>query len=287
MKILVLGGNGTLGHKLVEVLSTAYEVHTSVRKRVSDYRWIPAPSGSIVEGLDVLDDGRLRSVMKSINPDVIVNAVGVIKQREASPFEFMSVNSLFPYRLNNLCHGVRLIHISTDCVYSGSRGNYIESDEPDPVDVYGLSKWMGEICACNALTLRTSLVGWQIQDFNNLFSWFVQEGVIKGYKKAIFSGLTTRVFSELILYLIAAHPQMIGTFHVASQAISKFDLLCGLRDALGFRIAIEPDDSFVCDRSLWGDAFSRETHWTAPIWEKMLEGIAGEWPHYEPLYKER
>lgn len=286
MKLLVLGGNGMLGHKLVEILSASFEVHTTIRKTIPEYAKLPTPSGSILEGLDILDNRRLAAVIKMINPDVIVNAVGVIKQRHASMRDFIMVNSLFPLRLKWLCPDRRLIHISTDCVFSGRRGNYTELDSPDPMDIYGITKWAGEASVNKSLVLRTSVIGWQVQDFNGLLSWFVKSSApVKGYTRAIFSGLTSSVLSSLIANIITNHQGMTGVYHVASLPISKYDLLCGLRDALGLATVIEPDDSFVCDRSLCGDKFRSATHWTAPAWVDMLGGLAREWTGYSELYE--
>jgi len=288
MRLLVLGGNGMLGHKLVEILSASFEVHTTIRKTIPEYVKLPTPSGSILEGLDVLDNHRLAVVIKTINPDVIVNAVGIIKQRHASMRDFIMVNSLFPLRLKRLCLERRLVHISTDCVFSGRRGNYTELDNPDPMDIYGISKWAGEACANKSLVLRTSIIGWQVQDFNGLLSWFMKSrGSVKGYTRAIFSGLTSSVLSSLIANVITNHHGMTGVYHVAGLPISKYDLLCGLRDALGLATVIEPDGSFVCDRSLCGDKFFGATHWIAPAWVDMLDGLAREWAGYSELYERK
>ena len=239
-------------------------------------------------GVDALDLDSVARAMDQTKPDAVVNCIGIVKQRDEAKAAIPSirVNALFPHQLADLCQaqGARLIHLSTDCVFSGNRGHYTEDDLPDPVDLYGRTKLLGELDRPGCLTLRTSIVGWELKHRAGLLEWFAsQRGqTIKGYRNAIYSGVSTVVLARLIGDLLENHPALSGIYHVASQPIAKYDLLVRLRDALGwYDITIKPDDAFQCDRSLVGARFEAATSWQAPDWDEMIAGLAAEWPTYE------
>ncbi len=178
------------------------------------------------------------------------------------------------------------MQISTDCVFSGLRGNYTEADLPDAVDLYGRTKLLGELNRPNCLTLRTSIVGWELKGRSSLLEWFASQrgSRIKGYRQAIYTGLSTSVLATLIGDLLETRHDLAGLFHVASEPISKYDLLRRLAEVLGWNdISIDPDDQFRCDRSLAGTRFEAVTGWRAPSWEQMIAGLAQEWPMYAEL----
>jgi len=242
-------------------------------------------------GIRAEDTASVRGALATVQPDVVINCIGIVKQRDEAKQAIPSiqVNALFPHQLADLClgHDTRLVQISTDCVFSGFRGKYTEADVPDPVDLYGRTKLLGELQRPNCLTLRTSIIGWQLNTFSSLLSWFSQQRGqrIKGYQQAIYSGFSTHVLAGLISDLIETRPDLTGLYQVASEPISKYDLLVALRDKLGWDdIEIEPDDNFYCDRSLVGTRFSTATGWKAPTWEEMLTGLAEEWPAYQGWY---
>ncbi|HLG48269.1 MAG TPA: sugar nucleotide-binding protein [Reyranella sp.] len=173
-----------------------------------------------------------------------------------------------------MVRGARLIHISTDCVFSGRRGGYRESDTPDPVDLYGLSKLLGEVGTPPHLTLRTSFIGPQLSGREGLLAWFLaQRGTIKGYGKAIFSGLTTCALARVIERVIDGPLPLSGLYHVAASPISKYALLCDIERRLQRGITIERDDSFECDRSLDGHRFANASGISVPGWDEMLDGL--------------
>jgi dTDP-4-dehydrorhamnose reductase len=289
MKVLVLGGSGMLGHQLCCVLSKRHEVRATFHDDSKYYeRYNLLPQDRMIGGLDVGEWPLFSKTLKEINPDVVINAVGIVKQRDeakqAAPS--IEVNALFPHRLADLCHDtrVRLIQISTDCVFSGFKGGYSEIDLPDPVDLYGRTKLLGEVNREGCLTLRTSIIGWELRQRAGLLEWFAsQRGkTIKGYAKAVYSGISTMVLSGLIGDLIETRPELAGLYHVASEPISKYELLVRLRDRLSWAdIRIEKDDAFHCDRSLAGQRFEIITGWKAPTWEKMIDELASTWPSYE------
>jgi len=289
VRVLVLGGNGMLGHQLCRLLPEGMEVWATFREQPKDFRFLPKERMLI--NVVVQDTAHIQQILDAVKPDAVVNAVGIVKQRDEAKQAVPSiqVNALFPHQLAELCvvRGVRVIQVSTDCVFSGRRGAYSESDVPDPVDLYGRSKLLGELDRPRCLTLRTSIIGWELTSYLGLLSWFAQHrGMhVKGYRKAIYSGLSTRAFSDLVRVVLETHTDLQGLYHVASAPISKFDLLVRLRDVLGWRdISIEPEEGFICDRSLNCQGFSTSTGWHAPEWEAMITGLAEEWPEYEGWY---
>ena len=291
MRVLVIGGNGMLGHQLCRLLSERMDVWATFRIALKTFRFLP--ENRKINDFYIQDITQLGEILDTIKPDVVVNAVGIVKQRDEAKQAVSSirVNALFPHQLADLCieRHVRLVQISTDCVFSGFRGNYTELDIPDPVDLYGRSKLLGELNRPDCLTLRTSIVGWQINTFSSLLSWFAlqRDKHIKGYRKAIYSGFSTRVLAQLIGDILQTRPDLSGLYQVASEPISKFDLLMQLREKLGWDdIVIEPDDQFFCNRSLSGTRFGIATGWRPPTWETMLQGLAEEWPDYAEYYSQ-
>ncbi len=292
MRTLVLGGSGMLGHQLCRVLSARMETWATFRENPTRYlSYDIIPRERALGGVHAEDVPGVREALDTVKPDAVVNCIGIVKQRDEAKQAIPSiqVNALFPHQLADLCleRDIRLVQISTDCVFSGLRGRYTEADIPDPVDLYGRTKLLGELHRPNCLTLRTSIIGWQLNTFSSLLSWFArQRGQrIKGYQQAIYSGFSTRVLAGLISDLIETRPDLTGLYQVASEPISKYDLLVVLRDKLGWNdIEIEPDDNFYCDRSLIGTRFSIATGWKAPAWDEMLTGLAEEWPSYQRWY---
>jgi dTDP-4-dehydrorhamnose reductase len=294
MRVLILGGNGMLGHQLCRVLSEVMEVWATIRDNPNHYaQFNLLKETQTIRNVPVQDVARLSEILDTVKPDAVVNAVGIVKQRDEAKQAIVSIeiNALFPHQLANLCiqRGIRVIQISTDCVFSGLRGNYTEIDVPDPVDLYGRTKLLGELNRPGCLTLRTSIIGWQLNTFSSLLSWFAlqRNKRIKGYHKAIYSGFSTHVMAQLIGDILQTRPDLSGLYQVASEPISKFDLLLKLRDVLGWDdITIDSDDQFFCDRSLSGAHFSIATGWRPPTWEAMLQGLAMEWPRYADLYSQ-
>ena len=284
-----------LGHQLCRLLSGRMEVWATYRDDPARYaRFNILPAQRALGNVPIHDEDRVGEVLETVKPDAVVNAIGIVKQRDEAKYAVPSiqVNALLPHRLADLCveRGIRVVQISTDCVFSGFRGNYTEIDNPDPVDLYGRSKLLGELNRPGCLTLRTSIIGWQLNTFSSLLSWFAlqRNKQIKGYHRAIYSGFSTRVMAQLIGDLLQTRPDLRGLYQVASQPISKFDLLIQLRDVLGWSdIVIEPDDQFFCDRSLNGMRFVTATGWQAPPWDEMIAGLAEEWPRYSDYYSSK
>lgn len=293
MKILILGAGGMLGHQLCRTLSARFDIWATLRaepSKIERYGFIPQER--IIGQVDVQDITSLRRALDTVKPDAVINGIGIVKQRDEARQAVPSVhvNALFPHQLADLCaeSGTRVLQISTDCVFSGIRGNYTEIDNPDPVDLYGRTKLLGELNRPGALTLRTSIIGWQLNSSSSLLGWFAsQRGApIKGYRHAIYSGFSTSVLSTLIGDIIETRKDLTGLYHVASVPISKYDLLIRLQEALGWKdITINSDEHFFCDRSLISTRFTMTTGWISPSWDDMIAGLGAEWSTYEKWSK--
>lgn len=286
MKLLILGGGGMLGHKLWQTASAHGETWATLRTAAAMSAGAPFDPARLVSGVRAEEFDTVARAIESVRPDVVISCIGVVKQRDEAkdPVVSLTVNSLFPHRLAALCAsaGVRLIHISTDCVFAGRKGGYQESDEPDAADLYGRTKQLGEVAGPGALTLRTSIIGRELATSQGLVEWFLsQQGSAPGFTRAIFSGLTTIELSRVILRVIEQHATLSGIYHVASRPINKFDLLRLLNDAFGRGLRIEPDDSVHIDRSLDGTKFHAATGYEAPDWPAMVAEMAADDTPYD------
>ena len=280
MRILVLGGDGMLGHQLLRTLGAAHEVKVTLRRALDAY----APTGifgatNAFMGIDARAPETLRSVLAQFRPDAVVNAIGLVTQRagEQDIVSHLEINALFPHRLWSLCreHGARLVHVSTDAVFSGARGGYREDDPPDPVDTYGRCKLLGEVTGPGALTLRTAIIGLGLTRRTGLIDWFLQQrGEVRGYRNAVFSGITTKELSRVVGRILTGFASASGLYHLSAAAISKFDLLSGLRDRLGLALRIIPEDAPRIDRSLDSTRFRAAFSYSPPSWGQMLDELA-------------
>lgn len=275
MRILIFGGNGMLGHKLVQVLREHFEVWATIRGAFSEHYRIFEKERT-VENVEVTDHESAVTAIERSRPDVVINAVGVIKQLPDSKnvITTLSINSIFPQQLANLSekYGYRLITIGTDCVFSGSKGNYTENDTADAVDLYGQSKRWGEVYGKNCLTLRTSIIGHELGTAHSLLEWFLSNrgAKVKGFSQAIYSGFPTVVFADIIRDLIVSQPSLNGLFHVSSEPINKYELLRLINAEYDAGIEIEPDSEFKIDRSLNSEKFRAETGFEPLSWPKMV-----------------
>ncbi len=281
MRILILGGDGMLGHQLLKSWQGRHAVTVTLRQSLSHYaRYNLFNQENSFADVDVRQFSKLARVVEDFRPDAVINSVGIIKQREdaADAVQSIEINALLPHKLAVLCKkiGARLVHLSTDCVFSGSKGLYREDDLPDAGDLYGRSKLLGEIPGSNAITLRSSIIGLELSRKKSLVEWFLaQQGTIRGFHRAIYSGVTTLEMARIIEHLLTQHPDLSGVWQVASQPISKYELLSELLKRLPeLNVKIERDDSFVCDRSLDGSHFQQETGYEVPGWPVMLDELA-------------
>lgn len=282
MKILILGGNGMLGHQFLRSWQERHDVKVTLRRKRSDYATNLFTPANSFDGIDVISMGGLESVFQQFRPDAVVNAIGVTKQRagDESVIPTIEINALFPHRLAERCgrHGIRMVHMSTDCIFSGREGFYDEQAVSDAEDLYGRSKFLGEVNQPHVVTLRKSTIGLELGRAHGLVEWFLaQHGTIRGFRKAIYSGLVSTELARVIERILLDFPNLSGIWNVASEPINKYDLLVQLSERLGRKdIEIEPYDDFICDRSLNGAAFHQQTGYIAPSWPNMLDELAGQ-----------
>lgn len=288
MRVLIFGGSGMLGHKLWQVFQERSDTWVTVRSNHSAYaRYGIFDSERMLGGVNVFDFDTVMRAVAAVRPDVVVNAIGIIKQLPTAkdPVVSLTVNSLFPHRLAVLCQaaGTRLIHISTDCVFSGRGGMYSENDVPDAEDLYGRSKLLGEVSSPNCLTLRTSVIGRELGTTNGLVEWFLsnQGGRVQGYTNAIYTGFPTLILAQIIADVIERYPDLSGLYHVSSKPISKYELLCLLRDAYQVSIEIEPFPNVCIDRSLDSSRFRAATGFVPQPWPEMVQAMATDLTLYE------
>ncbi|MGZ8173647.1 MULTISPECIES: dTDP-4-dehydrorhamnose reductase family protein [Methylobacter] len=280
MKILVLGAHGMLGSATLRVLSERrdWEVYGSVRSEHAKQFFSAEIAERLLANVDVTNYDALVDAFARIQPEVVINCVGATKQKIGGhdPLTAIPLNALLPHRLARLCAALnaRLVHVSTDCVFSGKQGNYTEEDLPDAEDMYGRSKALGEVDYPNAITLRTSMIGHELQSSYSLLNWFLtQQGSCKGFKRAIFSGLPTVELARLIRDVVISKPSLHGLYHVAGPAIAKYDLLKLIAEIYGKSIEIVPENDFFIDRSLNADLFHAATGYQSPEWPELIESM--------------
>lgn len=280
MKILILGINGMLGRAVFNLFksSDGFEVNGTVRGQKipsyidsKDYPLI-ITNIDVNNGIDSLNDLFL------FKPDVVINCIGVIKQLTSAndPLVTIPVNTLFPHQINKLCSlfNARLIHISTDCVFTGDKGGYLESDTPDARDLYGISKWLGEVYDRNAITLRTSIIGHESCSKNSLLDWFLaQDDEVNGFSKAIFSGLPANELARVIRDYVIPKPNLSGLYHVSVDPINKYDLLKLIAEVYGKKIKINNSHDVVIDRSLNSQRFQQEFGYRPPRWPELIQSM--------------
>jgi dTDP-4-dehydrorhamnose reductase len=279
MRVLIPGGDGMLGHQLLKSLAPRHVTKVTLRQDLEAYKSAGLfNEANSYAGVDVRSLDRLTRVLADFRPDAVINAVGIVKQRPAASenIPVMEINAIFPHRLSALCKavGARLVHMSTDCVFSGRKGNYRETDPSDAEDLYGRSKFLGELQEKHCLTLRTSIIGRELAHKHGLLEWFLsQHGMVKGFKNAIFTGFTTLEMGRIIEDMLTNHPKASGVYHVSSNPVSKYDLLLLFRKTFDRAIEIEPDEAFSCDRSLDSTRFREEFGYAPPAWDKMVEEL--------------
>ena len=288
MRVVILGGNGMLGHKIWQVFEPEVDTYILARKPYLMYQnYNIFNSDRWIADVDVLHYDKMAKILKALNPNVVLNCVGIVKQSPEAedPILSISINALFPHRLANLCKdiGSRIIHISTDCVFSGRTGMYKEDDIPDPIDLYGRSKLLGEVCGKNCLTIRTSIIGRELGSHLGLLQWLLnsQNQRVKGYVNAIFSGFTTESLAQILLNIVVNYPSLSGLYHISSEPINKYDLLKRLCDAYKLDVEVEPYKDYYCNRSLDSSIFKELTGFVPPSWDEMITGLMEDNTKYD------
>lgn len=279
MKVLILGANGLIGSTMCTMLSmdSSISVFGTVRSNDSIQYLSNKFPYKIHSNIEAHDSMKLKNLFDSVRPDAVINCIGITKHITGGdePLKAIELNALFPHRIAQLCEGYRsrLIQVSTDCVFSGQRGNYSELDTPDAVDIYGRSKVLGEVLYGNSLTIRTSTIGHELNTSYGLLDWFLSQSgkSCKGFKNAIFSGLPTVILAQIMRKILVDYPKLSGLYHVAAEPINKYDLLCLISRIYKKKIQIELDDTLIINRSLDQSKFFGATGIKSPDWPSMIE----------------
>ena len=286
-KLLILGANGMLGSSLHRYFSrqTDLQVVGTVRSAQSKRQLAVMGFHNTISGIDAMNERGLDKVIAQERPDYVFNCVGLIKQLSVSkePLSAIEINSLLPHRLAQLCrqYGGKLIHFSTDCVFSGKNGNYVEHDIPDADDIYGRSKLLGEVGYDGHLTLRTSIIGHELGSNLSLIDWFLsQNEVVKGFTNAIFSGMPTCYVAEFIHRFVLPNFGFSGIYHLSAPPIDKYSLLSMVKEIYGIDTKLSKYDDFRIDRSLNSDALRSALNFLPAEWPELIKKMNAEYTEY-------
>jgi dTDP-4-dehydrorhamnose reductase len=275
--ILILGASGMLGSALMKhfIQKKEFNVYGTVRSKTSVENCSDLFRSSSLYNIDVELEKDIDNAFLKARPDIVINCIGLVKQLSESndPLSVLPINSLLPHKLSKMCasNNARLIHFSTDCVFSGKKGMYIESDSPDAIDLYGLSKYIGEVGDKHCITLRTSIIGHELNGNRSLIDWFLKEkGSINGFKKAIFSGLPTKEIANILEKFVIPFSELHGLYHLSAEPINKYKLLSMVANTYSKKIDIIPDDEYQIDRSLNSQRFREITGYEPPEWKELI-----------------
>jgi dTDP-4-dehydrorhamnose reductase len=279
--VLILGASGMLGNAVFRHFNDRTTCTTlgTVRSKRALELFGARYRSALIPGIDVEDPVVLEELMTVRRPDVIINCVGLVKQlKEAQdPVAAVSINSLLPHRLAKAASriGARLVHLSTDCVFTGDRGMYREDDLPDAADMYGRSKLLGEVIGPGCVTLRTSIIGHELGTSHSLISWFLsQPGPVNGFRRAVFSGLPAGEIARVIERHVLPNPELAGLWHLSANPIDKHGLLSLVAEVYGRSTVIHPKDSPVIDRSLDSSRFRARTGYSPPPWPQLIRDMS-------------
>lgn len=278
MKILILGGNGMIGHKMYQTISKIHkDTWVTLRKSLTSYSYseIYTPE-KVIDNIDLINFQILSNQLNKVNPDIVINACGITIRRGIETLKSNSIilNSALPHFLNEWVtfNNKRLIHFSTDCVFTGAKGDYLDNDNKDAYDLYGSTKSMGEIIGSKyAITLRGSMIGSELENKTELFEWFLKQKNkdIKGFNKVIYSGITTTKMAEIVLKLIDQYPNLSGVYNISSKPISKFELLKLWNNLFDINANIEIDNSYTSNKNLISDNFYKTISMEQPDWVEL------------------
>lgn len=293
MRILILGGNGMIGHKMYQVISKFHiDTWVTLRKKISNYNFSNIyDSKRVIDEINLLDFKNLRNKLNKINPDIVINACGITIRRGADDIvsNTILINSALPHFLNEWVslNNKRLIHFSTDCVFSGKKGMYNEEDLKDSIDTYGLTKSVGEVInSSRTLTLRGSMIGRELENKTELLEWFLQQqnNNIKGFSNAIYSGITTVKMAEIVLKIINEFPKLSGLFNITSKPISKYELLRLWNIYFKVNAIIEPDTGYNSNKNLISKRFFKKLKLEQPNWSSLIKQLAQDSIQNNNLY---
>lgn len=289
MKILILGATGMLGYSLFSNLieHANLSVFGTVRSIAGKEHFFKESQHQLITNVDAYDISSLQHAIETVSPNVVINCVGLIKQQGISKqhIDAIKINALLPHELANICDqfDAKLIHFSTDCVFTGDVGLYTEDSIPDARDLYGKSKYLGEVSYGKHLTLRTSIIGHELTSAVSLVDWFLSQGEsTKGFSKALFSGLPTCYIAKLLIDYILPNPEVAGLLHLSVDPIDKYTLLQLIAKQYQKKITIAESQELVIDRSLNSDKFRQLTQFNPSSWSELVEFM---YTDYSKRYK--
>lgn len=283
-RLLVLGASGMLGSTLFRAFSRdpLFQTFGSIREADAKQYFKPKLHDALIPNVYLDGESGLLSAFAVSKPDVVINCIGIIKQlpNANDHLESLAINAALPHRLAKYCDatGARLIHFSTDCVFSGKQGIYREEEFPDAYDLYGRTKFLGEVAYDNSVTLRTSIIGHELNRSKSLVDWFLsQSGEVRGFTKAVFSGLPTIEVARVLREYVIPNSKLSGLYHLSAYPINKYDLLSLVARTYGKTIKITADDELVIDRSLNSDRFRAATGFNPKAWPDMINEMHKEY----------
>ncbi len=277
MKILLIGANGLIGYNIFRNLikSKEFNIFLLVRskKNINNF-YRSFHFDKLIELKEFKNTSLLESFLKELKPSIVLNCAGITKHSPniKNISEVLYINSIFPRNLSEICSAlkIRLIHLSSDCIFSGSSGMYKDKSFPDANDLYGISKALGEIDKENHLTIRTSTIGHEAQTSYGLLNWFLKQKECKGYKNAIFSGPTTLELSKILKDLIIPNQHLSGVLNISSDPIDKYSLLKLIKDTYSLDTVINKCSEVRINRSLNSEKFRTMTNYSVKSWGNMI-----------------
>ena len=288
-RVLILGASGMLGSTLFRLFSSdpLYNTYGTLRKPSARNFFPCGLHNHLISNVHIDDDSHLLRALSLVQPDLIINCIGLIKQlpNATDPLSCLLINSVLPHRIarHSSAIGARLVHISTDCVFSGKDGPYKETDLPDASDLYGRTKLLGELDYPNTITLRTSLIGHELNSTNSLVDWFLsQSDQVKGFSNAIFSGLPTIEVSRVIKDIVLPNTSLTGLYHLSAAPISKLELLKLIAATYSKSILILPSEQPIIDRSLNSDRFRTHSGYIPQPWSVLIREMHTDYSHLHP-----
>lgn len=279
-RILIIGSNGMLGHMLFSYFASqeGFETIGIARKYINGF----INKNNIINEENFTNPDIINSLIEKLKPNLVINCVGMIKQNPniTNIEESFYLNSFFPKILSQICRikKIRFLTFSTDCVFSGKKGFYKEDDLVDIQDVYGQSKYLGEVNDCdNTITLRTSIIGKELNTKRGLLEWLISESKsskkVYGFKNVIFSGFPTIEVARIIHRYIIPNNELKGIYHLSSDPIDKFSLLNLIKRIYSLDITILEEYDNVIDRSLDSTKFRSETGFIPHNWEHLIQSM--------------
>ena len=287
MRILILGADGMIGHKIAQSLED-FELILASRKSIS-LKSIGIIKGKMVQHNLITDS--LDLLLDSTTPDIIINCAGITTRRgvEDNIVNTRLLNSELPHKLDSWANlnSKKLIHFSTDCIFSGNRGNYLDNDFADADDIYGKSKALGEVDSPNTLTLRCSMIGRELYNFTELFEWLKKNKnkKIEGYSNTFYSGITTVRMGIILNQILKKNLNLSGIYNISSTPISKFDLLTKLSNAFNLNVEVKQNTNNKSNKVLISEKFTEITGIYPPNWDDLISEFKEDCEKYKSLYK--